>query len=319
MPSTTHVQAYSQIGRAAGYGNLAAYTPLLFSKELQVKYYESVVAMDICNTNWEGEVKKVGDKVVIRTKPDVVIKDYVKGMKLEYDTPEPGEVSLTVDQAIYYATNIDDIDKLQNDIEYMSQITADGGQKMAIKVDQRILNTVYADAAISAANKGLTAGAISASYNMGTAAAPVALTNANILDYIVDAEAVLNEQNVPMEGRWMILPAWAYGLLEKSDLRSALFTGESGGNAVLRNGKAGSIGNFTIYTSNNLFGVSNGTTTNYSIMFGTKDAITFASQLTKEETLPNPDSFGTLFRALQCFGWEVIKGEAIGVLTAYKG
>ena len=150
MPTTNQVVAYSGVNRAAGYENLAAYTPLLFSKELQVKYYETVVAMDICNTNWEGDVKKVGDKVVIRTKPDVVIKDYVKGMKLDYDTPEPGEVSLTVDNAIYYATNIDDIDKLQNDIDYMTQITSDGGQKMAIKVDQRILNTVYADSAISA-------------------------------------------------------------------------------------------------------------------------------------------------------------------------
>ena len=51
MPTTTHATAYSQVGRAAGYGNLAAYTPLLFSKELQVKYYETNVVMDIANTN----------------------------------------------------------------------------------------------------------------------------------------------------------------------------------------------------------------------------------------------------------------------------
>lgn len=302
---------------AAGYGNLGAYTPALFAKETLIKFYLSTVFGDITQTQYEGMITKQGDKVVIRTRPDVVIKDYVKGQKLDYDSPEPSEVELVIDKAKYYALNIDDIDKIQNDIDAMDEWSSDAGQQLAIAVDRDILSASYLDAATG--NYGASAGKISGAFNLGaTGGSAVQITKTNILDYIVDAETVLNEQNIPMDNRWIIMPAYFYGLIEKSDLKSALFTGESGGNAVLRNGKAGRLSNFDIYVSNNIASVTDNAVVSFPIMFGHKSAITFASQLVKNETMPNPDTFGTLMRGLQVYGYETVKSEALGYIWARK-
>ena len=48
-------------------------------------------------------------------------------------------------------------------------------------------------------------------------------------------------------------------------------------------------------------------------MAGHKSAITFASQITKVESLQNPNDFGTLVRGLNVYGYEVIKPEALAL------
>lgn len=314
------------VPRVAGYPDLSSsgisqYTPQIYALELLEKFYLTTVFGDIANTKYEGQIKKYGDKVIIRTRPDVQIGDYQKNMKLNYQTPESPTVELLIDKAKYYALSIDDIDKVQNDIDALSEWAFDGGQQLAIAIDSSVLNTFYADAA--AANKGATAGVKSGAYNLGVSGTPIALGKVastgvvDVLDIIVDAGTVLTEQNVPLTDRWIVLPPWCTGNLQKGDLKRYDVVGDSTAQ-VLRNGKLGRIGNFTIYESNNLTAVTDGSDSCYNIPFGHKSALTFASQLVKNETLKNPDSFGDLMRGLQVFGWEVVKPEAMGVIYAKK-
>lgn len=86
---------------------------------------------------------------------------------------------------------------------------------MKIGVETEFVNAVYAD--VPAANKGIACGAKTSSYNMGTTLAAVAMSKLNAIDYIVDAGSVLNEQNIPPEGRWMLIPDWMGNLIKKSD------------------------------------------------------------------------------------------------------
>lgn len=78
---------------------------------------------------------------------------------------------------------------------------------------------------------------------------------------------------------------------------------------------------FTVYISNNMSTVTDGTTTNQAtnVIFGHKKALTFASQMTNMETLPNPQDFGKLIRGLNVFGYEVIDPNAMGHLYAERG
>jgi hypothetical protein len=258
----------------------------------------------------------MGDKVYIRTIPDVTVFDYEKGMDLtsKRQTPESNAVELDISQAKAYSIAIDDIDKLQYDLNMLDEWARDGSEHMGIAIDRTILNGMYTSA--DSTNTGLTAGAVSAGYNMGVTATPVALTRSNILDYIVDAGSILSENNIPMNDRWMILPEWATGLINKSDMRSALFTGDSS-NQNLRNGKIGMISNFTIYSSNNLIPVTD-TYQCFNIPFGQKNALTFASQLVKNRVLELQNTFGTVMEGLQVYGYNVNKPTAMGVLYAYK-
>ena len=168
-----------------------------------IKFYSRTVYGTIANTDYEGEIKAFGDTVIIRTTPNIDIKDYFKGMKLVYDVYESEKVTLKIDKGKYWAFGVDDVDKRQSDLPYVDKWSDDASQQMKIKIDTGILADIYAD--VPAANKGATAGASSASYNLGASGAAniIAITKANVIDYIVDCEAVLTEQNLPETDRWI--------------------------------------------------------------------------------------------------------------------
>lgn len=292
------------------------FIPEIWSGKLLVKFYAATVLNEIANTDYEGEISKYGDKVNIRTVPDIVINDYQAGMPLSYQVPSSANTELLIDQGKYFAFQIDDVMKKQSDLALVDEWSYDASEKMKIAIDTAVLTAIPSQAA--AVNQGATAGKISGNLNFGATGAPVAMTSANILDYIVDLGQALDEQNVPETGRYLVMPAWAASLLKKSDLKDASISGDTGG-SVLRNGRLGQIDRFTLYSSNNLAPVTDGGAKCYNILAGQKTALTFASQLTEMETLKNPSAFGDLIRGLNVYGFEVVKPEALCRLYAVKG
>ena len=291
------------------------FIPQIWSGKLVEKFYKATVFAAISNTDYEGEISAHGDKVIIRTTPNIVIRDYVKGQKLIYTSHESPNVELNIDKGKYFAFPINDVDKKQADINFMDTWSDDASEQMKITIDNVIINDVDGDA--HASNKGTTAGLVSSSYNLGTTGSPVALDKSNVIEYIVDTEAVLAEQNVPESNRWLVIPGWVANLIKKSDLKDASLTGDE--TSVLRNGRIGRIDTFTIYVSNNYNVTTDGADSCYSIIFGHKSGLTFASQMVQMESIDNPDDFGQLVRGLNIYGYEVIKPESIGVLYAKKG
>lgn len=258
---------------------------------------------------WEGEIKSQGDKVKIRSVPTITINNYTKGQPLTSEVPDSTGIELLIDKGKYFSVVVDDVDAVQADVKLMDTFTNDASEQMKIAIDTDVLGGVASKA--DAANQGGTAGAISGDVNLGTAVAPRAVTKANVLDFILDMGQVLDEQNVPETGRWLTIPAWMGALLKGSDLKQAYMTGDS--ESPLRNGKLGMVDRFTLYTSNNL-PRSGGNTT---IMAGTRDAISFASQMTNMETLRSTTTFGNIVRGLNVYGYEVTapKALAVGIVT----
>ncbi|WP_428398301.1 hypothetical protein [Marinobacter salarius] len=295
----------------------SGFIPSIWSGKLVEKLYASTAYAEIANTYYEGEIKNKGDSVQIRTTPSITIRDYEIGGGLTYEKPTSDKVELQIDQAKYFAFEVEDIDAYQSDINLMDNWSDDGGEQMSIEIDINCNAYAYTEAA--AANAGSAAGAKSGSLDLGAAGAPVVVTKTNILDVLVDCGTALDEQNVPNTGRYVILPAWMNGMLKKSDLRDASAMGDS--TSVFRNGKVGELDRFMVYVNNNLSTVTDATTTNQctNVIFGHKKALTFASQMTKMETLPNPDDFGKLIRGLNVFGRKVIDPNAIGHLYAERG
>ena len=300
---------------AAGHPQLSGITipNAVWSSKLLVKFYEATVVAAIANTDYEGEISSMGDKVIIRTTPTITINDYSKGQTLNTQRPEPETTDLTIDKGKYWQFVVDDVDKFQSDYNFIDDWSADASQQLKITIDTQVLGDIYADA--HADNAGATAGAISGDINLGTTGSPFSLDKTNVLDYIVDCGTILDEQNVPEEDRWMILPVWACGHIKKSDLKDASLSGD--GTSMLRNGRLGMIDRFTIYRSNLLATAGSPQYTN--IMFGHKSALTFASQMLNSETLRAESTFGTLVRGLQVYGYNVLKTEALGHGVITKG
>ena len=308
--------------RDEGHPNISStsasgFIPSIWSGKLVEKLYARTAFAEVSNTLYEGSIKGAGDTVQIRTTPSIVINDYEIGGGLTYEKPVSDKVELQIDQAKSFSFEVNDVDAYQADIKLMEGWSDDAGQQMKIAIDKDISAYAYTEAA--AENAGATAGVESGSLNLGVAGTPVAITKTNILDTLVDCGTALDEQNVPDEGRYIMLPAWMNGMLKKSDLRDASIMGDA--TSAFRNGKIGMLDRFSVYVNNNMSTVTDDGTSNQAtnVIFGHKKALTFASQMTNMETLPNPSDFGKLIRGLNVYGRKVIDPNAIGHLYAERG
>ena len=94
-------------------------------------------------------------------------------------------------------------------------------------------------------------------------------------------------------------------------------TGDS--KSTLRTGRIGEIDGWALYTSN-LYTPITDTYSCYTVMFGHKSAIAFASQLTETEYFEKLETtFGKGMKSLNVFDWDVIKSESLGMMYARKG
>lgn len=289
------------------------FIPEIWSGKLIQNFYDATVLSAIANTDYEGEIRRMGDTVNIRTTPEITIRDYVKGQTLTVENPDKPKIQLVIDKGEYFACIEDDVDKVQSDINLMDTWSKDASERMKIKIDQRVLAAIVTD--VDAANEGATAGRISADINLGTASSPVSVDKTNVLDYLVDLGTVLDEANCPEGNRFVVIPAKAAGYIKKSDLRDASLSGD--GTSILRNGRLGMIDRFTVYMSHNLPYSGTGGSKKFSVVAGHKMGFTFASQMTEMETIRSETTFGNIIRGLQVYGYQTVKPEALahGVIT----
>ena len=296
---------YPNYGSDQTLGVDSLFTPQIWSALMVEKFYPATVIGDISNTNYEGEISSYGDSVVIRTTPDITIENYEVGMDLTYEIPESPSTELQINKGLSFSFAIEDVDKVQSDVDLITDWTQDTSRGFATAVDKDIFINVPSQA--HADNQGAAAGAISGDINLGTAGTPIALDRDNVLDWIVDMGTVLDEKDVPEEMRAIVLPARIAGLIKKSDLRDASISGDQ--TSVVRNGRLGMIDRFTLYHSN-LLDVNAG---EYNIMACHKSGLTFAAQMDEKKMvhMKNPNKHGELIRGLMVYGYEVIKPESI--------
>lgn len=302
------------------------YIPEVWAGKLIERWYNASVIAAITSTDYEGLIKSLGDNVKIRSEPLISVGDYSIGQALDYGVPGEALVELPIDTAKFWAFTIDDIDKHQSDLNLMSIFADAASEQLKVVVDASVLLKMQ-NTAKAVENRGIAAGSISKNVNLGVGGGAtmfsLTATSNDIVNAILKIGQVMDEQNAPETGRWIVLPAWAIqamkavatGTAASSALVGANTMGDS--TSILRNGKIGTIDRFTIYSSNQLpkfgdVGIVGGLTIGQSYIYaGVPSACAFASQIVKNETLPNPDSFGELMRGLQVFGYQTIKPEGL--------
>lgn len=305
------------------------FIPKLWSQKLNAKFYANTMMTEIANTDWEGEIRNQGDTITIRTAPSITINNYTgAGMTLADEVPTPITVDMQIDQGKYFSVHVNDVLAHQADMDLMNMFTDDAAKQLKIAIENDVFFQYFITEGAAAANKGATAGAKSAGYNLGTDTAPVdESTPANILNTILKMSATLDEQNVPEDGRWLIITPFDRQLLMQTNIAQAYFTGDA--SSTIRTGKIGMLDRFTVYVSNllpkgaagkamvaGLSATSSGATlTNAKarrmMVAGTKHACSFASQINKTEALRNQTDFGDKVRGLAVYGRKVLKNEAL--------
>lgn len=300
------------------------FIPEIWSGKLVEKFYASTVLAAISNTDYEGEIKNQGDRVRIRTKPTITIRDYRTDGSLQIDRPEGSYLTLYIGNGKYFNLALDDVMEIQSDLNALSMWSDDAAQQLKIVVDTDVLGGILGGMHVK--NRGTTAGRITSSINLGATGTPLTAVSRSpsagqveILDILLRMGQALDEQNIPEEGRWVILPAWAVVQLKFSDLRQAYITGDQV--SPLRNGRVGAIDRFTVYSSNLLpNGVASGLAAGeFAIYAGHAHGLTFASQISKVETLRSEMTFSTLLRGLQVYGYQIVDGTALAQSIIVKG
>ena len=120
--------------------SLAAFTPIKFSLKLvEVLYNETIYTM-IANTKYEGEIKNSGDRVRVRTAAKISLSAYTKQMTLVAQDLTPTDEDLVIDQQYYFKFIVDDIDKIQNDIDAINEYATNAKMDMSELLDTDLLS-----------------------------------------------------------------------------------------------------------------------------------------------------------------------------------
>lgn len=160
---------------------------------------------------------------------------------------------------------------------------------------------------------GIMAAAVQAGNTIGTDIEPIVPTKDDAYEYLVDLGVLLDEANVPIEGRFVIVPAWYHGLLLKDD--RFIKAGTAGSDRRLANGEVGEAAGFTILKSNN---VPNASGDAYKVVAGHAMATAYVEQVLDLQTYKPEKRFGDAVKGLHVYGAKVIRPTALAMLIADK-
>ena len=276
------------------------FIPEVWSARLLEHLDKVHVYAGLMNRDYEGDIRAYGDTVHINQVGDITISDYTGS-----DISDPQELDstmldLVIDKAKYFNFQIKDVNNAQSNPKLVDAAMQRASYGMNDVIDQYLASLLLA---------GVDQGNVL--YGDTDAVTP---TSANAYDYLVDLGVVLNEANVPMMGRWVVVPPWFHGLL----LKDPRFVGNGTGysQAVLQGGLVGEAAGFQIHLSNN---VPNTSGAKYKVIAGTNAAGAFAEQLVELEAYRLEKNFSDAVKGLHVYGAKVIQPRALAVMTCNKG
>lgn len=140
---------------------MGAFTPVKYSLKLVELLYNDTLYPSITNTSYEGQIKDSGDRVRVRTAGKIALSQYTKGMLLVKQELTPTYEDLIIDKQYYFSFGVDDIDKIQNDIDAIKEYAATTKMDMSTLIDTDILS--YMAKSVNGANM------VGTNYSTGTA------------------------------------------------------------------------------------------------------------------------------------------------------
>ena len=100
------------------------FIPTVWAARLLVALEKALVygQANVCNRDYEGEIREAGNTVKIASIGDVNIGDYVKNTNItDPDNLTDSEQMLTVDQSKYFNFYVDSVDRAQQGVNVMDE------------------------------------------------------------------------------------------------------------------------------------------------------------------------------------------------------
>ena len=284
----------------------ATFIPELWSDEIIAAYKQNLVMANLVSKmSFKG---KKGDTLHIPkpTRGSASVKAASSQVTLQAATES--EVQVLVNKHYEYSRLIEDITEAQALASLRKFYTGDAGYALAKQVDTDLIQLgrgVNGGNGTAAYNKAVLAGDGSTLYvdatNVGNA-----ITDAGIRKII----QTLDDQDVPMDGRVLVLPPVARNtMMGLARFTEQAFTGETGGGNTIRNGEIGNVYGVKVYVTTNA-DTATTNTTRIGMMFH-KDAFVLAEQMgVRSQTQYKQEYLGTLFTSDMLYGVKELRDEA---------
>lgn len=306
---------------AAGYGNLpnGNWSPQIFSKMAQIAFRKETVIGAITNSDYTGEISEYGDTVKIIKEPNIEVSSYVRGETVRAQDLDDEEITLLIDKANKFAFRVNDIEKKQSHMNWEQMAKDRAGYGLRDAYDSEVLSYMAGYLGTDDGELDLSA------HKIGTSSNPIEIETDGTQDNSASFSALsllnrfkrlLDQQNVPREGRWFVGDPVFYEKL--GDENSKILDDRYADKGILRNGQVamGQLRGFTLYESNNLpVGGSGPAATGGNdygvVMAGHISACATAEQISLVETMRDTDDFADLTRGLHLYGRKVLRSEAL--------
>ena len=255
---------------------------------------------NVANRDYEGEIRKAGNTVKIASIGDVTVDDYTKD--IDINDPESltdDEQTLLINNAKYFNFYVDSVDRAQQNVNVLDEAMRRSSWKLRDYADTFLAAAM--DLAVPAQNK------------IGSTTTPKVPTKADAYEYLVDLGVLLDESDTPIDGRFVVVPAWFHGLLLKDE--RFVRSGTQASDRRLANGMVGEAAGFAILKSNN---VPNTTGTKYKIIAGHSIATAYVEQILDVQTYKPEKRFGDAVKGLHVYGAKVVRANNLAQLIANK-
>lgn len=274
-----------------------SFIPEVWSDEIVASYKKNLVLANLIKKmSFKG---KKGDTVHIPSPTRGSASAKTAGNQVNLIAATEGEVVVSINQHYEYSRLIEDIVEAQALASLRGFYTEDAGYALAKQVDTALVQLARGARGGNAANAQYTGGIIGstgAAYTYGTSNA-AAIADAGIRKAI----QILDDQDVPMDGRSLIVPPTA----RNSMLGIARFTEQAfkGNGTTLMNGEFGDIYGVKVYVSTNCDTAAGNSTTDRVAMMIQRDWSVLVEQIgVRSQTQYKQEYLGTLFTADTLYG-----------------
>jgi len=296
------------------------FLPSVFSKKVLNFFRKASVAEAITNTDYSGEISGYGDSVKIIKEPEITVYQYERGADVTQTKLTDVETTLIVDVANAFKFKVDDIETAMSHVNFKEVASSSAAYALRDAFDAGVIAKMFAGVSASSPNHILgsdSATDLAAGTFDGTGNLDIGFGSSehDPLDVMAHMARLLDEQNIPEEGRWFLAPPSFYEQLSQASSK-LLSVDFNAGQGSIRNGlvSSGKLRGFEMYKSNNIAATSAAAG---QIIAGHVSSTATAQTITSTEVLRDPDSFGDICRGLHVYGAKVLRPDAL--VSAFYG
>ena len=272
------------------------FRPEFWSKELLRNLDNTGVMLDCVNRDYEGEIKNAGDTVHIQKAGDITVNPYTPSTSaITYEALTGETDTLVIDKQQYWGFHVPDIDKVQANVPLAQKYMNRAKVAIANTKDAFLLAKAQADAG----NTVTVSGALAPNNVYGTLV--------KMFEKLARANAI-GADGKGEDGKrpFIVLPPEIIAIIKQSpEATHATVLGDD----VVRKGTVMTYAGFDVKQST-VFAAPTSSEAGV-IIAGTTEAITYADQIIKTETVKDKDYFGDYIRGLYVYGALTVQPDCL--------